>query len=84
MPLSEKAALSKDLDTYAPMQHRHLATIANGLRRVREDIRLEVASHMASYLSGTNPKFDKRRFLAACGYEADTLAVIRMIDRAAQ
>lgn len=82
MPLSSKAALSKDLNTYAPMQHRHLATIANGLRRVRPEIRLEVAQHMASYLSGTNQAFNKERFLAACGYEADTLEVMQMVERA--
>lgn len=77
MPLSNTAALAKDRRTgLAEMQHRHLATIAEIIRRLAYDGTMSpadseiVADHFARELRKTNPRFNAARFLAACKQEA--------------
>lgn len=76
MTLTAQTAHRKDR-TAEPcaMEHRHFATIANiivdiatidGMGRVDRE---RVAKHFAARLVHTNPRFDRRRFLAACGVE---------------
>jgi hypothetical protein len=67
MPLNTESALRKDLATgKADMQHRHFTTIAAILRNMEADER--VCNIWADELQPTNPNFDRRRFLKACGY----------------
>lgn len=64
-------AHKKDLNAgYCAMEHRHFATIAAIIRGIRDEGELVGAAyHFAKHLSQTNPKFDRKRFLAACGVE---------------
>lgn len=71
--LSEKAATAKDNRTgLADMQHRHFATVATILKRIKSPLDLgtleydRLCSAFADELAGTNPRFDRARFLAAC------------------
>lgn len=76
MPLIPSAAARKDqLSAYSAMEHRHFATIAAIIRDMGKvpnqehgfiDIRDDVAEHFADALGATNPRFDRKRFLAAC------------------
>jgi hypothetical protein len=52
----------------AQMQHRHYATIAAIIRDIpnTDDLRAGIAQHFARRLTGTNPGFNKERFIAAC------------------
>lgn len=73
MPLSATAALSKDRTTSCRMEHRHFAKIAGIIATLPRDLdghfcsRAETARHFAAELSCTNPRFDRDRFLRACG-----------------
>lgn len=71
--LTTKSALSKDRRTgLSPMQHRHFATIATIIRNYGFDGspgRTILANHFADELAGTNPNFDRGRFLRASGVE---------------
>ena len=73
MPLTPESALAKDQRTgLAPMQHRHFTTIAKILDDARfldGPTRTTICEHFADELECTNPKFDRERFLAACGVE---------------
>lgn len=79
MPLKPDAASRKDAGTMAQLQHRHFATIATiiadytppavGDEFTRAMIRQSVARHFADSLRRTNPKFDRARFMRACGAE---------------
>lgn len=71
MALSEKAALNKDTRAgYAKMEHRHFATIAAIIQAIPDaDLTFHTADHFAKELARTNPRFDKARFLKACGVE---------------
>lgn len=73
MALKASAAHHKDITTgLATLEHRHFATIATIIRDMQNrgftnsDCIL-VAEHFANQLRATNPKFDRKRFLAACG-----------------
>lgn len=67
MALKPAAALNKDRTTGKDaLQHRHFATIATCLRNMSAD--LATCERWADELAGTNPNFDRRRFLAACGH----------------
>lgn len=77
MPLKTASALDKDRRTagYVEMQHRHFATVAAIIRSMAKvhnqehgfiDVRDDVAEHFADELAKTNPRFDRKRFLAAC------------------
>lgn len=56
------------------MQHRHFATVAAIVANMRGDLDLRfsqgevdrIAKHFADELAKTNPRFDRKRFLAAC------------------
>lgn len=75
--LSTEAANRKDRTSgFGTLQHRHFATIAAIIREMDKvsnqehgfiDIREDVAEHFADWLGKTNPKFDRQRFLVACG-----------------
>lgn len=73
--LSPEAANRKDTRTgINDMQHRHFTTIAAIIRNMRRagDATSafdadRVAHHFADELRATNPKFDRKRFLTACG-----------------
>jgi hypothetical protein len=64
MALKPDAALRKDLNAGKDtLQHRHFATIATILRNIGADTATVEA--FADELRGTNPKFDRARFLRA-------------------
>lgn len=71
MPLKPKTANRKDLRTgISPMQHRHFCTIAaivRGLGTEHTWTQENLARYFAAELAATNPRFDRERFLAACG-----------------
>jgi hypothetical protein len=74
MPLTKDSAARKDQRTgIAEMQHRHFATVATIIARLDGTMttadRQTVAEHFAWELAATNPKFDKARFLTACGVQ---------------
>lgn len=72
MALKSAAALRKDLTNAkgATFEHRHFAALADMLASEREhhtpDAWAALLARFADYLAGTNQKFDKARFLAAC------------------
>ena len=76
MALKPDAAARKDeLGARYPatLQHRHFAVIAgilaglNGYdHAVSRGQHQDICEHFADELAKTNPKFDRRRFLAAC------------------
>lgn len=72
MALSFDAMARKDASTRATMEHRHFATIAAIIAMVREtdSMRSEIAWHFAAELRHTNPRFDRARFLRACGVQS--------------
>jgi len=76
MALSNTAALNKDqlgAKHPATMQHRHFAVIAGVLadlgpnQGVFPNQNLAICQHFADGLAESNPKFDRARFLKACG-----------------
>lgn len=80
MALSANAAARKDATTprgNVDFQHRHFAFIAAELAAIYKSEYLEldfktwegVCTHFACKLAGTNPRFDRKRFLNACGLE---------------
>lgn len=73
MALSANAALNKDKATgKATMEHRHFATVAAIIKSLDDSMTLgdvkQVAEHFASELKATNPRFDRNRFMIACGF----------------
>lgn len=73
MALTKDSAHRKDLTTgISEMQHRHFATIATIIREMKPDVYgpEQVAEEFADRLRSTNPNFDRRRFLLACGVKA--------------
>ena len=76
--LSAKAANRKDLSAKpATMTHQHFRQIAAILRRMpthAATLRVQRDSCIAAFaegLSGTNPNFDRARFVAACYAEGE-------------
>lgn len=71
MPLTTESALRKDRKSAkSGMEHRHFATIADIIRQMPEsDTRGRIAIFFADELRSTNPRFDRARFLRACGVE---------------
>lgn len=70
-PLLRTAANRKDISTAAngvTLEHRHFAFIAAVIAQL-EAVSLpdDVAQAFADACTRTNPKFDRARFLAACG-----------------
>ena len=76
MALTAETALRKDKTTglNVEMQHRHFAAIAAIIESMDEcdTPRRIVADHFADELAKTNPRFDRKRFLKACGFYAAT------------
>ena len=77
MPLKQQAAHRKDLTTgaTATLEHRHFAFIAATIRAMpthAETLRTQKRSCALSFADAcarTNPRFDRRRFMLACGEE---------------
>ena len=68
--LTPESALRKDRTTTAQLEHRHFAEIARIIRYMaNRAAQEETALHFARELAGTNPRFDRARFLRACGVE---------------
>lgn len=71
MVLTTEAALRKDkTNAHATLEHRHFATIAAIIADMPLAFSGVVALHFADALRHTNPKFDRARFLRACGVES--------------
>lgn len=71
MPLTIETALRKDrtMPTAANLQHRHFAWIAATIAEMPRAYKGAVAMHFAIACGKTNPKFDRARFMRACGVE---------------
>jgi hypothetical protein len=80
MALKIEAALRKDrTNANSTMEHRHFATIAGILASIKKPYAPgcangamvdAVSRHFANELASTNPKFDRVRFLRACGVQS--------------
>lgn len=67
MALSTEAALRKDRLGKSSMEHRHFATVAAIIHAIEDEgERQRMAEHFADELRSTNPRFDRKRFIAAC------------------
>lgn len=67
--LTNESATRKDITAgKAGMEHRHFATIATILRNIGADG--ATCERWADELAPTNPRFDRARFLRACGFDA--------------
>lgn len=80
MALTTESALRKDKrnaagDMNGSLQHRHFAVIAGIIASMPDHAatlraaKRSVAMQFADKLAGTNPRFDRTRFLKACGME---------------
>ena len=76
MPLTTKSANRKDATTAArgvTLEHRHFSFIAATIAAMPDhapSLRAQKASTAAAFADAcaeTNPRFDRARFLAACG-----------------
>jgi len=71
MPLTVESAARKDRTSgngSVRLEHRHFAFIAATIASMPGDIERRIAAiHFAHECAATNPKFDRARFLAACG-----------------
>lgn len=70
--LTQASALRKDRTTQSTLEHRHFAFIASviaGMPAHAATLRAQkrsVALTFADACAGTNPRFDRARFLRAC------------------
>ena len=70
MALTQSTAANKDANSAKEkdtMQHRHFAVVAGIIKDMPANQRQAVAEHFASGLRSANSKFNKARFLKACG-----------------
>jgi len=76
MPLTAESALRKDQTNghgSAKLEHRHFAFIAATIKAMPDHAatlrtqKRSVALAFADACAGTNPRFDRARFLRACG-----------------
>lgn len=70
--LTRESALRKDRTTAqgVTLEHRHFAFIAATIKDWPHDReRAELAEHFADACRRTNGRFDRARFLSACGVE---------------
>lgn len=76
MPLTTESALRKDkTNSCSSMEHRHFATVAgilaglkpHGVNRHELHEWKHIVVGFADALRHTNPRFDRKRFLLACG-----------------
>lgn len=71
MALTTEAAARKDkTNAGVTMEHRHFATIAAIIADMPLAFSGVVALRFANALHHTNPKFDRARFLRACGVQS--------------
>jgi hypothetical protein len=73
MALAFLAAQRKDArNAKSAMQHRHFATVAAIIAtlQLKEPALSHVIRHFTDELAGTNERFDRARFIAACRKEA--------------
>lgn len=73
--LTPESAARKDRTTgqSTTMQHRHMAFIADVLAELTgfsDFDRFAIADRFANALARSNPRFDRARFLAACGVQS--------------
>ena len=70
--MNATAMLSKDTTTKATLEHRHFAFIAQVIAAMPDHAatlraqKSSVAAAFADACAKTNPRFDRKRFLAAC------------------
>lgn len=75
MALTVESALRKDRTTSATLEHRHFAFIASVIEAMPDHaatLRTQKRSCALSFADAcarTNPRFDRARFLRACGVE---------------
>lgn len=70
--LTQKAALYKDKLGVgnATFEHRHFAALAGMIAaHPSPTMRDEMARYLSVELANTNPRFDRARFMRACGYD---------------
>lgn len=68
MALTTESALRKDqTNAGGRLEHRHFAVIAGIIADMPAQYRRDVAETFAAGLEHTNPRFDRARFLRACG-----------------
>lgn len=71
MALTTEAATRKDrTSANSTMEYRHFATVAAIIKDQPgpdAKMRRQMATHFANGLACTNPRFDRIRFLRACG-----------------
>jgi enamine deaminase RidA (YjgF/YER057c/UK114 family) len=78
MALTTESALRKDKRSARhskmdAMQHRHFAVIAGIIANIPDkEIRFAVTQQFVAALANTNSRFDRARFMRACG--ADVVA----------
>lgn len=71
MVLKPEAALRKDRTTQATLEHRHFAFIAGVIADMMDrelGDRRAIARNFADACALSNPKFNRARFFAACGF----------------
>lgn len=70
MALTTESALRKDRTTSATLEHRHFAFIAGVLAECHDLANYgPICRRFADACARTNPRFDRARFLRACGVE---------------
>lgn len=74
MALTLESALRKDKRNAGgtTFEHRHFASIAAMLKDLplaSKQTKADVIEYFADELARTNPRFDRKRFLTACGLE---------------
>ena len=75
--LKQEAALRKDRTTRTELQHRHFAFIASviaGMPTHAASLRAQqrsTALAFADACAASNPRFDRARFMRACGLEVE-------------
>lgn len=70
MPLTTQSATAKDKRTApgATLEPRHFAFIASTIAKTRDPFAKGVTARLfADACQSTNPRFDRARFLRACG-----------------
>ena len=76
MPMTMSSKLAKDRRTASErpqLEHRHLAVIADTIRMMMPlSMRTATAHHFAAHFKDRNKKFDRERFLHACGVGDDS------------
>ena len=75
MPMTTSNLHAKDkrtADARPQLEHRHFAIVARIISRCNIGMRRAIALHFANNLETSNKKFDRERFLHACGVGDDS------------